>query len=361
MVSSNSVKLIVLVTAISLSMCVYEIGKTHPMTLVMDSLLVKEDKMEAFRLWHHLHEKESEYKIDSEQGRLRFEEFKKNIEKVKEHNANPDKTHEETLTQWSDMSMEQYRKMVEKRSHPDPRNLKKFTVDLGSFYFIETEGKDVDWSPVNWTSYTGEIVNQKSCGGCWSITFSNAVEGNYNIKYKKSIALSRSDMIDCNPYGNGCDGGNAWQAAVYVNLNGLATSADYPFYPNQFECRTSVNRTKYITAMESPNTSYTKDTVKKMLNQGPLYIAFDSATVKDYKSGVIDISITCGYTTDHAVLLVGYGVDTTGLKYWLIKNSWGATWGETGYFRIAVKDNDTDKITNNNCHMNKFAARPVIA
>jgi KDEL-tailed cysteine endopeptidase len=52
-----------------------------------------------------------------------------------------------------------------------------------------------------------------------------------------------------------------------------------------------------------------------------------------YKSGILDTS-ACGTNVNHAVLLVGYGKDAKGVLYWIIKNSWATTWGESGYARI---------------------------
>ncbi|KAJ4702622.1 Cysteine Protease [Melia azedarach] len=53
---------------------------------------------------------------------------------------------------------------------------------------------------------------------------------------------------------------------------------------------------------------------------------------QNYRSGVFNGQ--CGTQCDHAVTLIGYGTSEDGMKYWLIKNSWGETWGENGYMRI---------------------------
>jgi len=57
-----------------------------------------------------------------------------------------------------------------------------------------------------------------------------------------------------------------------------------------------------------------------------------------YRKGVVD-SLLCGEWTDHAVLVTGWGHDEkTGLDYWEVKNSWGTTWGDSGYIRLAIKE-----------------------
>jgi len=83
-----------------------------------------------------------------------------------------------------------------------------------------------------------------------------------------------------------------------------------------------------------------------MMKNGPLSIALDADLVEDYDSGVIDPyfpSEECDPTSlDHAVLIVGWGVDSSifgSTPYWIVKNSWGGDWGENGYFRIYRGDN----------------------
>ncbi len=51
-----------------------------------------------------------------------------------------------------------------------------------------------------------------------------------------------------------------------------------------------------------------------------------------YTSGIFDSS-DCSTQINHSITIVGWGVQN-GVKYWIIKNSWGTGWGENGYFRI---------------------------
>jgi len=78
-----------------------------------------------------------------------------------------------------------------------------------------------------------------------------------------------------------------------------------------------------------------------VLTQQPISIGVDASgfSFKFYKNGII--KKRCGTYIDHAVLLVGYGTEK-GTDYWLVKNSWGEKWGESGYFRVLRDMTKTD-------------------
>ena len=80
--------------------------------------------------------------------------------------------------------------------------------------------------------------------------------------------------------------------------------------------------------------------MKAALAQQPLSVSIEADTYvfQTYKSGVLN-STKCGTQLDHAVLAVGYGSEN-GQEYWLVKNSWGTTWGENGYIKLAIVDGD---------------------
>jgi C1A family cysteine protease len=75
----------------------------------------------------------------------------------------------------------------------------------------------------------------------------------------------------------------------------------------------------------------------------PVAIAIEADTkyFQSYSGGVLT-STTCGTTLDHGVLIVGYGEEENGQQYWLVKNSWGTTWGDDGYVKIARTESTSD-------------------
>lgn len=80
--------------------------------------------------------------------------------------------------------------------------------------------------------------------------------------------------------------------------------------------------------------------MKQAMAKSPIALSMDASGrwFQFYSGGVYDKE--CGTDLDHAVLGVGYGVDDSGMKYWIIKNSWGPDWGEEGYFRIKRSERD---------------------
>jgi len=74
----------------------------------------------------------------------------------------------------------------------------------------------------------------------------------------------------------------------------------------------------------------------------PVAISIDAghAVFHNYTGGVLD-STACGIATNHAVSIVGYGTDAdSGLEYWLVRNSWGSSWGVDGFIKIAITEGD---------------------
>ena len=89
---------------------------------------------------------------------------------------------------------------------------------------------------------------------------------------------------------------------------------------------------------------YDQLALKEAVNKGPISIAIEADTrvFQHYTGGIIS-SDSCGTNLDHGVLIVGYGTDDDGTMYWLIKNSWGDNWGDSGYVKLARSENENDK------------------
>lgn len=186
------------------------------------------------------------------------------------------------------------------------------------------------------------VKNQGHCGSCWTFSTTGALEAAYLQKTGKLVSLSEQQLVDCaTGYNNfGCNGGLPSQAFEYIKYNGgLDTEESYPYLGQNGTCHYSPSRVG-VKVVNSVNiTEYDEAELQDAVAfVRPVSIAFEVVEgFRFYKTGVYvsDVCRTKPDTVNHAVLAVGY--DTTGdIPYWIVKNSWGADWGDSGFFKIKL-------------------------
>jgi C1A family cysteine protease len=264
------------------------------------------------------------YRDDGEE-QYRRTIFLRNLIKFEEHNANPLNTHKVGVNQFTDLLDEEFRAIyltlqVPKRS-----------------YNILAEDLEISTpivKAVDWTSQITPVKNQGSCGSCWAFSAIASIEANQVIKNgvdKNAINLSEQELVDCSrPQGNqGCNGGWMDSAFDYIKINGIHETASYPYVARDQTCKAST-----ATGPVWKITGYVDvagcDKLLNALNSNPVSVAVDASVWSSYRSGVLS---SCGKNVNHGVLAIAH--DGTN---WKIKNSWGASWGESGFIRLAGGD-----------------------
>jgi cathepsin L len=198
----------------------------------------------------------------------------------------------------------------------------------------------VDWRTQGVVS---PVKNQGNCGSCWSFSTTGLLESTYKLKKGIIPNFSEQQLVDCcGKKGFLCEGCNgAWPewALNYVNSSGIVSGSAYPYKGVEGACQTTsgekiLNPSQPWTMVTAGNTNGLKTAV----GAAPVSICVDASNWSTYKSGVFS---NCGATNlNHAVLLVGY--DDAG--NWFVKNSWGTTWGASGF--ITLKSGNTCGLAN---------------
>jgi len=301
------------------------------------------EQLNHFKQWSKSHEKNY---VSVQEEMYRYHNWLENNEFINKKNKE-NNGYELEMNQYGDMSWQEFKK-IKMGYFSDHSNQKYFSKPND---FIGDLPRYTNWTAKNVVT---DVKNQFQCGSCWAFSATGTVESMHAIKTGKLVSLSEENLIDCTfNYGNqGCDGGMPSNALDYIIANnGIDTEASYPLtsvFPFecevQYACPCDFNRNtvgatikgyNHIISGNETNLAYAIAFV------GPVSVAIDATdSMQFYKSGVFYDKNCSSTILNHAVLAVGFGINTDGQEYYIVKNSWGTDWGLAGYILMARnKDN----------------------
>ncbi|CAN0913594.1 Senescence-specific cysteine protease SAG39 [Linum grandiflorum] len=272
--------------------------------------------------YNHAAEKEKRYNI-----------FKNNVEFIESFNAAGTKAYKLAVNKFADQTVEEFKAsrngLVRKNhfNHDQPTPFKYENVtDVPSKMDWRTKGA------------VTPVKDQGQCGSCWAFSAIGATEGLNQLTTGKLVSLSEQELVDCDRKGvdQGCNGGEMENAFEFIiNNHGITSESNYPYQAIDGTCNANKegSHIAQITGYQKVPANSEAALLKAVANQ-PISVSVDAGDGKFmfYSSGVF--TGDCGTNLDHGVTAVGYGQTKNGTKYWLVKNSWGSTWGEKGYIRM---------------------------
>ncbi|XP_010244238.1 PREDICTED: cysteine proteinase RD21A-like [Nelumbo nucifera] len=284
----------------------------------------------------------------------RFEIFKDNLKFIDEHNSQ-NHTYRLGLNRFADLTNAEYRALyLGKKPNPNKRD-SRAKSNRYAFQADDDLPSSVDWRE------KGAVVpvkDQGSCGSCWAFSTVAAVEGINQIVTGELISLSEQELVECDTsYNQGCNGGLMDYAFEFIIENGgIDTEEDYPYTGRDGQCDTYRKNARVVTIDSYEDVPVNDEkALQKAVAHQPVSVAIEAGgrAFQLYQSGIF--TGRCGTALDHGVITVGYGSEN-GVDYWIVRNSWGSSWGEEGYIRMERNLASTD---NGKCGIAMEASYPI--
>ena len=290
----------------------------------------------AYNFEHYTNEFGKVYKSEQEKI-MRELVFKQNLKRIMEINQNSKMTWKAGVNHLTDRIPSEIDAITGLN-----RDMSFHTRKFSSFKattskdFLQNLPKNVDWRE---KGVVTPIKNQGRCGSCWAFSSTAVLESHIAIQTGKLLTLSEQQLVDCTPNPRkcggtgGCSGATQELAFDYVQRNGISEETEYAYNAKENKCEAD-NKKKVATIedfVKLPENDYNA-LMTALATVGPVAVSVAAEEWSFYESGIFNGD--CGATINHAVTAVGYGTDEEGNDYWLVRNSWGETWGEKGYIKV---------------------------
>jgi cathepsin L len=313
-------------------------------------------KCREYNTWEE-YKQHNDKTYSPEEDALRKEIWLKKHAQIVAHNSDASKNFELCHNALSDKTSEEMKALKGYLAPPQDER------EDPSFFYDErldraTAPNTIDWTLLN---AVNPIKNQQQCGSCWAFSAISALESQWYLKYGVLPSLSEQQLVSCDTYCYGCQGG--WNSKAYKYLmnatNGAQSDTAYPY--------TSMDGTSNGTCKVgvgiAPVQNYKKicsgnetDLQTAVGTIGPMSVCIDAShdSFQSYSSGVYNEKNCSASLIDHCVTAVGYGTDSaSGLDYWIVRNQWGTTWGMKGYMWMV-------RNANNLCGIASQVAYPIV-
>ncbi|GAA0159486.1 hypothetical protein Leryth_012800 [Lithospermum erythrorhizon] len=268
-----------------------------------------------------------------EEKEKRFKIFKNNVELIEANNKDGNRPYKLSINEFADLTNEEFKASRNGFKKPSQRGSLEIMTSF-KYQNVVDVPSSIDWRTKGAVT---PVKNQGQCGSCWAFSVIAATEGITKLTTGKLVSLSEQELVDCDRSGEdqGCEGGYMEDGFEFiVKNNGIAGEAGYPYKAVDSTCNKKDESpvAATIKGYEKVPANSEAALLKAVANQ-PISVSIDASgfDFQFYSSGVF--TGQCGTDLDHGVTAVGYGTNGT-MNYWLVKNSWGTSWGEEGYIRM---------------------------
>jgi len=262
--------------------------------------------------------------------------FRARVNEVIQHNQKQEKTWTLAVNKFSDRTERELKAL---RGGKMAHKSRKMLDNLNVNNTVPNAPINIDWRT---KGVITAVKDQGMCGSCWSFATAETLESYWALAKKPLVVLSEQQILDCTPNPNdcggtgGCEGGTVELAyARIIVMGGLSLESVYPYQGVDESCDMSeVQPVAKLSSYVNLPSNKEFPMLNQLVNNGPIAISVDASSWSSYGGGVYDGCDQTNPDLDHAVQLVGAGTDPQYGDYWLVRNSWGESWGEDGYIRL---------------------------
>eukprot|EP00928_Gymnodinium_smaydae_P014783 TRINITY_DN15434_c0_g2_i1.p1 TRINITY_DN15434_c0_g2~~TRINITY_DN15434_c0_g2_i1.p1 ORF type:complete len:470 (+),score=85.50 TRINITY_DN15434_c0_g2_i1:200-1609(+) len=295
--------------------------------------------------------------------------FFSRVTKIQAQNARTDSTWKAAINRFTDRTDEELSRLQGWRHMGRRESVESLLETSVAMVYPET----LDWSNL---TMAADVYDQAECGSCWAVATASVLEAHFEAHYKRRRTFSAQELVSCVPNpkhcggSGGCGGATVELGLAWAMAKGLANLSETPYLGRDSNCAKDLNddtinvlkdgehqvldadgrlekleatqvrfgRTFGLVGFRTLAINKLEPVMRALVEDGPVAVAVVADGWFQYQSGIFD-QCTNSWNVNHAVVLFGYGQEGSA-KYYRIRNSWGAQWGESGFIRVKRTDHE---------------------